>query len=86
MASAADLPRTALLVGATGLVGRALLPLLLGNPRYELVHVWVRRPLADIPPQPKLRVQVVDFANLLFYPRELPCVHGMRSPQISELL
>ena len=38
--------------------------MLLRNPRYELVHVWVRRPLADMPPQPKLRVQVVDFANL----------------------
>ena len=69
MASAADPPRTALLVGATGLVGRALLPLLLRNPRYELVHVWVRRPLADMPPQPKLRVHVVDFANL---PQSLP--------------
>ena len=69
MASAADPPRTALLVGATGLVGRALLPLLLRNPSYELVHVWVRRPLADMPPQPKLRVQVVDFANL---PQSLP--------------
>ena len=32
-------PRTALLAGATGLVGHALLPLQLAGERYRCVHV-----------------------------------------------
>ena len=64
MVAAAESPRTALLAGATGLIGRALLPLLLRNGRYERVHVLVRRPLNDAPPSPKLQWHVVDFAKL----------------------
>jgi hypothetical protein len=44
-------PRTALLAGATGLVGHALLPLL-------------RRAAPDIKASPKLKVHHVDFAML----------------------
>jgi uncharacterized protein YbjT (DUF2867 family) len=71
MVLAAEPPRTALLAGATGLIGRALLSLLLRNERYERVHVLVRRPLNDAPPGPKLQPHVVDFARL---PSSIPKV------------
>ena len=57
-------PRIALLAGATGLVGRALLPMLLESLQYARVHALVRRPVAGLPAHPKLEVQVVDFARL----------------------
>jgi len=56
------MPRSALLVGATGLVGSALLKLLLDSPRYARVDVWVRRALEI--PHPKLTAKVVDFDRL----------------------
>lgn len=56
------MPRSALLVGATGLVGSALLKLLLDSPRYERVDVWARRPLTVS--HPKLVATVVDFDRL----------------------
>ncbi|MBK7742885.1 MAG: hypothetical protein IPI40_03985 [Betaproteobacteria bacterium] len=49
--------RTALLVGGTGLVGRALLSLLLASDRYRKVHLLVRRVASDLPPSAKLKVQ-----------------------------
>lgn len=64
MASATEPPRTALLAGATGLIGRALLPLLEQSARYERVHVLTRRPLGAAPTHPKTRVHVVDFTKL----------------------
>ncbi len=66
---ASEPPRTALLAGATGLIGRALLPLLLRSDLYEGVHVLVRRPLSEPPATPKLQVHVLDFAKL---PSPLP--------------
>ena len=57
-------PRIALLAGATGLVGRALLPMLLESLQYARVHALVRRPAAGLPAHPKLEVHVVDFARL----------------------
>jgi uncharacterized protein YbjT (DUF2867 family) len=57
-------PRTALVAGATGLVGRALLPLLLGSLHCERVHALVRRAGAGLPEHPKLREHVVDFGAL----------------------
>jgi uncharacterized protein YbjT (DUF2867 family) len=57
-------PRTALLAGATGLIGRALLPLLLGSERYIRVHVLVRRAVAGIEAGPKLEIHSVSFAQL----------------------
>ncbi len=54
-------PRTALLAGATGLVGALLLDRLLYHPAYDRVVVIARRPLA---PSPKLDVRVVDFERL----------------------
>ena len=57
-------PRTALLAGATGLVGRALLPLLLASKHYRDVHVLLRRAAPEIKANPKLTVHHVDFTVL----------------------
>jgi uncharacterized protein YbjT (DUF2867 family) len=64
-------PRTALLAGATGLVGRALLLLLLASKHYHSVHVLLRRPATDIKANAKLKVHQVDFARL---PAAFPAV------------
>jgi len=56
--------RTALLAGGTGLVGRALLSLLLASDQYRKVHLLVRRVASNLPHSAKLKVQVVDFAQL----------------------
>ena len=54
--------RSALLVGATGLVGSRLLTRLLAHPEYERVTVWVRRPVSlEIH---KFAQVVVDFERL----------------------
>jgi uncharacterized protein YbjT (DUF2867 family) len=53
-----------LLAGATGLVGHALLPLLLASKHYRGVHVLLRRAALDIKASPKLKVHHVDFAML----------------------
>jgi uncharacterized protein YbjT (DUF2867 family) len=57
-------PRTALLAGATGLVGRALLPMLLAGKHYQKVHVLLRRAAPDIKADAKLKLHRVDFARL----------------------
>jgi uncharacterized protein YbjT (DUF2867 family) len=57
-------PRTALLAGATGLVGRALLPMLLASKQYVSVHVLLRRPAPGIDADSKVKVHQVDFARL----------------------
>ncbi len=54
--------RTALLVGASGLIGGFLLKRLLEAPAYARVTVWARRPLQAA--HPKLAVDLVDFAKL----------------------
>ena len=64
MDDASATPRTALLAGATGLVGHALLPLLLASKHYRGVHVLLRRAAPDIKVSPKLKVHHVDFAML----------------------
>jgi uncharacterized protein YbjT (DUF2867 family) len=50
------------IVGATGLVGRTLLDLLLAEPRVEAVTAVVRRPVERA--HPKLDLRVVDFDDL----------------------
>jgi len=55
-------PRTALLVGATGLIGAFVLKRLLESAHYQRVAVWVRRPLEIR--NPKLSVEVVDFDRI----------------------
>ncbi len=53
--------RVALVAGATGLVGRALLAQLLDDPRYERVEVLARRPLsADVARHARLTVHIGD--------------------------
>jgi uncharacterized protein YbjT (DUF2867 family) len=56
--------RTALIAGATGLVGRQLLSLLLASEHYRSVHVLLRRTPADIEASAKLIIRQVDFARL----------------------
>lgn len=53
--------RTALLAGATGLVGRELLQLLLADPRYSAVHCIGRR--APALTHAKLHAHVLDILN-----------------------
>ena len=55
-------PRSALLVGATGLVGSFLLRRLLASGAYRRVTVWARRKI-DVA-DPKLKCEVVDFERL----------------------
>jgi uncharacterized protein YbjT (DUF2867 family) len=57
-------PRSALLAGATGLVGRELLALLLQGDRYAQVHVLLRRTVPDLPDDGRLVAHEVDFAAL----------------------
>ena len=64
-------PRTALLAGATGLVGRMLLPMLLASKHYRSVHVLLRRTPPDIKASAKLKIHQVDFARL---PEAFPTV------------
>ncbi|MGJ4802961.1 NAD(P)H-binding protein [Luteimonas sp. SDU82] len=59
---AAGRGRVALVAGASGLVGRALLARLCADPGVACVHALVRRPLDEA--APTLRVHVVDFARL----------------------
>lgn len=56
--------RTALLAGATGLIGRALLPLLHASPSYAHTQVLVRRTPAGVVADARCSFQVVDFAQL----------------------
>jgi uncharacterized protein YbjT (DUF2867 family) len=63
--------RTALVAGATGLVGRNLVDLLLDDMDVAEVVTLTRQPLAL--PHPKLRQCVVDFAQLRDF--ALPPVH-----------
>lgn len=65
---AAGALRTALIAGATGLVGRALLPLLLATPRYAQVHALLRRPAPGLPANDTLRTLIVDFDRLPVLP------------------
>ena len=56
--------RSVLLVGATGLVGRQCLELLLADPAFARVRAVARRPLPCTDPPPKLEAHVVDFERL----------------------
>ncbi len=63
--------RSALLAGATGLVGQALLKLLLDSDAYRDVTVLARRVPPGIAPQPKVQLRTVDFEHL---PEPFPAV------------
>ena len=70
-ALSSSIPRVALLAGATGLIGRALLPLLIASDRYGVVHVLLRRAATGLQAHPKLTLHTVDFAHL---PEALPAL------------
>ena len=74
MADALATSRSALLAGATGLVGRALLPMLLASNHYLSVHVLLRRTPLDIKASAKLKIHQVDFAHL---PEAFPTVEDV---------
>jgi len=71
MTAADASPRTALLAGATGLIGADLLALLRASPRYRHVHVLLRRAVSVITSDPRVTPHVVDFGRL---PDPLPAV------------
>jgi len=58
--------RTVAIAGATGLVGRATVRLLLADPSVERVTALVRRPISQ-PAHPKFHAAVVDFDRLAEY-------------------
>ena len=62
-----DPGRSVIVLGATGLVGRECLRLLLDDPGVAHVVAVVRRPLADDLASPKLRSEVIDFDRLTEY-------------------
>ena len=62
-ASAADSP-TVVLAGASGLIGRALLDLLLARGRSDRIAVLARRPLAPARSDPRLSVRTGELAAL----------------------
>lgn len=66
--------RSALLAGATGLIGRALLALLLAREAYRSVTVLARGPARGIAADPKLEWRGVDFAHL---PDPFPAVDDL---------
>ena len=59
-----DAPRSVLLAGATGLVGRECLRLLLPDAAYDRIVVVARRPLSPDVRSPKLETHVIDFDHL----------------------
>lgn len=59
-----DAHRSLLLVGATGLVGRECLRLLLPDPAFSRVVAIARRPLSPDIRSPKLSTHVIDFDHL----------------------
>ena len=63
----AERPLSVLLVGATGLVGRECLRLLLADPGYGRIIVVTRRPLSPDVRSPKLETHVIDFDHLNEY-------------------
>lgn len=55
---------SALLIGATGLVGKQLLPLLLSSPNFSHVGEFGRRVTSFDTPNPKLEQKAIDFEKL----------------------
>jgi uncharacterized protein YbjT (DUF2867 family) len=57
--------KSAIIIGASGLIGSQLVHLLLDNSDYASISILVRKPLAIV--HPKLKVQVVDFNQPLSF-------------------
>lgn len=60
--------KTALVVGATGVVGRELVTQLIGDDRYKRIMLWVRRPYPIS--HEKLDVRIIDFTTIEALPSE----------------
>lgn len=71
-------PATVLIAGASGLVGKELLSLLLASPACREVHSLVRKPSSL--KHPKLQSHAVDFARL-----GMASAHALVLPQIDEV-
>ena len=54
--------KTALVLGATGVVGRELVRELCESPGYDEVEVWTRREIGFC--RPKLRARIIDFEGI----------------------
>lgn len=54
--------KTALVVGATGIVGKELVKQLCNNQSYKKVVVWVRHPITFT--HPKLDIRIIDFDHI----------------------
>ena len=63
--------RTALLAGASGLIGAQLLALLRDHPAYRHTHLLLRRPVPGVAAYDRLTPHIVDYAAL---PDPLPAV------------
>jgi uncharacterized protein YbjT (DUF2867 family) len=63
--------KTALLAGASGLIGSQLLPLLLASDRYSKVIVLARKETGTV--HPKIESHVIDFDNLQNLGEALKC-------------
>lgn len=62
-----DAAKTALLAGASGLVGGECLRALTDSPRYERVLVVARRDLGAVAAHPKIEQRILDFGDLAAY-------------------
>lgn len=60
--------KSALIVGASGVVGRALVEQLCAHEAYHQVMVWVRRPFSFT--HPKLTIRIIDFERIDAIPVE----------------
>jgi len=56
--------RDALVAGATGLIGRELLALLVASPRYERIHLLLRRAVRGLPADARIVPHFVEYAKL----------------------
>lgn len=56
-------PHNVAIVGASGLVGHALIKILLADPAIRDIHLLLRQPLAELPADSRLHQHYVDFAN-----------------------
>ena len=54
-------PQTAVVIGATGMIGSCLVKQLLDDEDFSIVRVLVRKPLNE--KHPKLEVRIIDFDN-----------------------
>lgn len=67
--------QTAVIIGATGLIGSHVLQLLLDDQTFSTVRILVRRPVSIS--HPKLIVQIVDFNNYLDIKEKLSAGHSI---------